>query len=110
MMKLIDKFTPRAAIFQALCCLKPNTNSDWLKGYQEGLRAALDIITATEIVEAVPVVHGRWEVQSDGYSDDYWKCSACGEEWFFIEDPTTEYARVNFCPNCGAKMDGGDAE
>jgi hypothetical protein len=56
-------------------------------------------------VDAVEVVHGRWEHDSVGF-DDYWKCSACGEDWFFIDDPTEEYAKVNYCPNCGATMDG----
>lgn len=52
-------------------------------------------------VNAVPVVHGEWE------DDDILKesrCSACGEvsSWF---DSDIEY--WNYCPYCGAKMDGG---
>lgn len=53
--------------------------------------------------DVVPVVHGRWEI------DDFWsdnvqitgKCAACSEiiSWF-NELP-------NYCPNCGARMDGG---
>ena len=68
--------------------------------------AILDTIDDAPIVDAVEVVHGRWIHDSIGF-DDFWKCSACGEDWFFIDDPTEEYTKVNYCPNCGAKKDGG---
>ena len=52
----------------------------------------------TPTIEAAPVRHGRW----------YWKpidertsertCSVCGQG--ACDD-------FNYCPNCGAKMDGG---
>ena len=50
-------------------------------------------------VDAVEVVHGRWE--DDSYDPRY-ICSECGA-WLLVEDAT---ARMNYCPNCGAKMDG----
>ena len=59
-------------------------------------------------VDAVPVVHGRWiPIEYDGYADgnpvwDLWECSECQEEHGGDEDTLTPY-----CPNCGAKMDGG---
>ena len=51
-------------------------------------------------IEAEPVRHGRWEEcgQYDVY--DYCQCSECG---YFSFDGET-----NYCPYCGAKMDGGD--
>ena len=63
------------------------------------------IIEQMPAVDAVEVVHGRWEHDSIGFSD-FWVCSACREAWFFEEDPVNESTRVNYCPNCGAKMDG----
>ena len=48
-------------------------------------------------VDAVPVVHGRWEDAGFGL---VYKCSECGH---------SEDVRLsNYCPNCGAKMDGGN--
>ena len=47
-----------------------------------------------------PVVHGEWKpiVYHDNFQKcGYW-CSICGEEWNGIE--------TDYCPNCGAKMDG----
>ena len=57
-------------------------------------------IDAAPTVDAVPVVHGRWETNSD--RPDTLICSICKcgfDMW--KHDPH------NYCPNCGAKMDGG---
>lgn len=61
-------------------------------------------VSLGEKAELAPVKHGRWEEQDYNWSEA-WKCSACGEEWCFEHDPTEPTARVNYCPNCGAKMD-----
>lgn len=61
-------------------------------GFSRGaIKSAINTIPAAEVA---PVVHGRW---IKGPSNPY--CSEC-----FVEcrDETP------FCPNCGAKMDGGD--
>lgn len=60
-------------------------------------------------VEAAPVVHGRWIGEADGYADgemvyDVWNCSKCD---YCIDDGTDNPELLpNYCPNCGAKMDG----
>ena len=65
-------------------------------------------IAAAPTVDAVPVVHARWIGQEfDGYADgfpvfDTWSCSKCGEEFRSEGEPPA----FNFCPNCGARMDG----
>ena len=48
-------------------------------------------------VDAVEVVHGEW-VKSNPHNR-FMECSVCG----FYQDHTA----FNYCPNCGAKMDGG---
>jgi hypothetical protein len=53
-------------------------------------------------VDAVEVVHGRWEKQSGIYS-----CSECGKACpYDVQADVIEYWPCNYCPNCGAKMDG----
>ena len=59
-----------------------------------------DILAKEEIrfaptVDAVPVVHGH-RVDDGGF---YARCSQC--------DGVLPIC-ANYCPNCGAKMDGGD--
>lgn len=54
------------------------------------------------------VRHGRWvPIEYDSYADgapvwDKWECSECGHEHIGEEDTKTA-----FCPDCGARMDGG---
>ena len=58
-----------------------------------------EIIDALENIPAAdvaPVVHGRWVFGGDGCVI----CSKCNEE-------ESNDNHRNFCPNCGAKMDGG---
>lgn len=53
-------------------------------------------------IDAEPVEHGRWEYSLGSYSTP--KCSCCGWHIPYSEDSVLD-AR-NYCPNCGAKMDG----
>ena len=54
--------------------------------------------------EYAPVVHGRW-IRFKEYDSCYvhMKCSACSAYW---SDPS-HADHFRYCPNCGAKMDGG---
>ena len=65
------------------------------------VKFGLDRIPAADVA---PVVHGKW-IKDDFLSDDVnnaEKCSQCGEliGWFGN--------LPKYCPNCGARMDGGD--
>ena len=61
------------------------------------------IINEQPTVEAVPVVHGEWMEASMNY-----KCSHCKTE--FHDDiewiQGCNHKLPNFCPECGAKMNG----
>lgn len=64
---------------------------------------ALTVINSAPTVDAVPVVHGRWVKVHDEVC--YWlACSVCGEE--IPKRFGTDYY-TKYCPNCGARMDGG---
>lgn len=59
-------------------------------------------IKAIPTVDAVPVVHGRWIPFHSEAAGDIQYCSAC--EIGFD-------AKTDYCPHCGAKMDGdGNAD
>lgn len=61
--------------------------------------------------DVAEVVHGQWQGEGDGYADgalvyDVWVCSNCGH---YIDDGTDDPECLpNYCPVCGAKMDGGE--
>jgi hypothetical protein len=55
-------------------------------------------------IEAEPVRHGEW-VHTDKAAS--WKCKdECGECHYHTAD-RVDLSCFNYCPNCGAKMDGG---
>jgi len=67
---------------------------------------AKNLIDNAPTIEAEPVRHGRWikkvESYHDSHTGEYWdeeycSCPFCGK------DSDLEH---NYCPNCGAKMDG----
>ena len=55
---------------------------------------AADCIFWLDTADVVPVRHGRWLHRKNGVA----YCSECKIDT--VEDET------NYCPNCGAKMDG----
>lgn len=69
--------------------------ADW--GIQNVLQSVMDYIIEAEDVDAVKVVHGRWELGIP------MTCSACGKP-AAQEGPLSFWAS-DYCHNCGAKMD-----
>lgn len=51
-------------------------------------------------VDAVPVVHARWD-EPQGFQDGFWVCSACN----FCTEAIAAPQLYNYCPNCGSQMD-----
>ncbi len=64
----------------------------------------------------VEVRHGEWLLTKEplGWQDvDCVECSACRDSWVCGEDFDFDYCKDywQYCPNCGAKMDGkGEGE
>ena len=77
--------------------------------YKDYAYAAMDVIKRLPAADVAEVVHGEWL-----RSDDDWdslttiQCSSCGEEWCFETDDDVSLLNYKHCPNCGAKMDGGN--
>lgn len=67
--------------------------------YADGWNALLKIIKQAPVIVAAPVVHGKWKmVGADKRGrGGIFVCSACDKCSAFTCD---------YCPNCGAKMDG----
>ena len=64
---------------------------------EEDFKRAIRTIPAGTIIDVAPVVHGRWIMHDDEFGLTC-ECSACHIETM---------GDGNYCPNCGAKMDGG---
>ena len=68
----------------------------WAKGLEP--TQYIEIIPTADAVE---VVHGQW-VNDDGYI----VCSSCNTG-MNLNGLWLDCSNANYCPNCGAKMDGG---
>ncbi len=55
-----------------------------------------------EIKELTPVVHGMWELRHGS-----WYCSNCGRG-YKIKCGVVPACQHDYCPNCGARMDGAE--
>lgn len=67
----------------------------------EDLQYCQEAVQFAPSIEAEPVRHGRWT----WITEDIYRCENCGERVHVKEvmgKPDWDY-----CPNCGAKMDGG---
>ena len=64
-------------------------------------------------IEKAPTIEerktGKW-IEKDGWNGDvYYDCSACGESWTTIEGTPWDND-MNYCPHCGAKMEGSETD
>lgn len=70
-------------------------------GFYVSIDAVLKTIDFAQTIDAEPVRRGEWLEAEKGVFPAYCgKCSECGV--------TRE--RENYCPNCGAKMNGGQKQ
>lgn len=56
------------------------------------------VIDAQPTIDAEPVRHGKWIGYAGTIGNE---CSVCGK-WIDVLQGTAE---MNYCPNCGARMD-----
>lgn len=93
-----DEYISREAALTAL------QDSDLFNTTERQLRAIREL-PAADVAE---VVHGEWlRADDDWNSITIIQCSLCREEWYFETDDDVSLLNYKYCPNCGARMDGG---
>ena len=77
-------------------------NSSYGEGFDRGLDRAQRAILDAPAADVAPVVHGRWVSVPHKLAR---VCSVCNrdEPYKFADIDADVY---DYCPNCGAKMDG----
>ena len=94
-MRLIDADALKETMSDLDC---ESNNADFQSGMEFIMRDFMPkVIDAQPTIDAQPVQHGRW-IDWSMWGDSKYECSEC--------DCETKH-RTNFCPNCGARMDGG---
>lgn len=78
---------------------------------------AADMLVDAPTVDAMEVIHGRWEDMWGGkYANPRYRCSVCKEKALYKQEQDElltwhdVQALTLYCPNCGAKMDGGNED
>lgn len=77
-----------------------------IQAISQGMSLYAEHIKAIPAADVVPVVRGRWELITrgeTGYSAGDFRCSVCRR-------PCKCWALTDYCPNCGAKMNGGETD
>lgn len=80
------------------------------KGYANGWNSAIKIIEEAPAVDVKPVKHGKWismlvkRPDWKGNMQFYYQPNTCSECHIGLAEKT------NYCPNCGAKMDGKEVQ
>lgn len=86
---------------------------EYTRGYERGILDAQKIVCGQDTVDAVEVVHAKWLYDS-GSGKNF--CSDCYEYALSFKKDTLyggdlyEVCLTDYCPSCGAKMDGGNED
>lgn len=70
-----------------------------------GIEDVLSDIEDFPEADVQPVVHGRWEEVHHWFEDVEYSCSVCGC-YALYKGLTNDQICSEYCPNCGATMDG----
>ena len=87
----MSEYIDRAALKQELAPYEEND-------FSQQMDVILAIVDAQPTADVVEVRHGRWKNGGNGLYDT---CSACEKE-IYLAIP------MNYCPECGARMDKED--
>ena len=90
----MDEYIERAAAYREIC------SDDTMSGYEKTYCS--ELIRNIASADVAPVRHGHWIYHPDDLfpNDSTQECSYC-----HAEESLTLY-NENYCPNCGANMDG----
>lgn len=100
----MSEYLDRAA---CLSILRAKANMAVLMEAAPYFEKAAQMLEKLPAADVAPVVHGRWVVRFDGpYKRRRCYCSHCGKHSGV--GGIAQNQEKPYCPNCGAKMDGGD--
>ena len=78
------------------------------KWFNIGLKCAVRDVKSQPTADVEEAKHGEWHLL-DECSNEGIYCSICHKK-VYRKDYANQKVKSKYCPNCGAKMDGGKAE
>lgn len=98
---MVDEYIHKADAVSIAESYEVKRDGFHLNDYEYGRNQVADSIASDledmPLADVVPVRHGKWTHKPDVYGVVY--CSECNYE--------LHANSTSFCPNCGARMDGG---
>lgn len=98
------EYIERDALLNKLC--EENCNRTFEPGRATCANCYLGhVLSEAPAADVAPVVHGRWEPcfdENGRWRQGFAKCPNCKKEYY-----AHAINHFNYCPNCGARMDGG---
>lgn len=86
-------------------CIERKAALDAVHKWCDPCGAAVEAVLSVPAADVVPVVHGRWEFLGPNMLNRDCMCGTCS-----VCKVRSKYiVNTGLCPNCGAKMDGGEA-
>lgn len=80
------------------------TGDDYDSGYNDCMSMVENTVNVYSTADVAEVKHGKWMLEREPNGKPYcYHCSVCDDDYHFIGIKT----QYRYCPNCGAKMDGG---
>lgn len=99
---IMDEYINKKELEEAFDNADPDVCENYTDGHSDwgfGRENVRDVIRGVPAADVAPVVHGRWETNSDRPDTLICAMCKCGFD-MWKHDPH------NYCPNCGARMDG----
>lgn len=96
---MAKEYIEREALMEQLVKKKAGiADKRYTEGFNDALMRFRSMVHSAKAADVVEVAHGRWIPTSE--YDSCW-CSCCKKQYtgFFA-------SYWNYCPNCGARMDG----
>ena len=106
-MRLIDADQMALDESEAYMAAQVQIQDNVLRGINEIVHRKIQMLLAdTPAADVAPVAHGKW-VPSEG-NPGFLVCSACRD--CYVVDEWADGKKWQYCPACGAKMDGKGEE
>ena len=101
----MSDYIERQAVIDAIHCDITITGRQNAELVASTIGAFVDRVKALPSADVVQVRRGKWK--KIGVWGRVYRCNQCGN---FLDFDGVNAGRgsANFCPNCGAKMDGGE--
>ena len=99
MAKYIELEALKNRFAKRLVWLKKDIHDEYSLGLYDGCEYDTKLIDEIPASDVAPVVHGRWIWRNKWEPFEFkYECSICHDG---------SDLELKYCPNCGAKMDGG---